>query len=158
MHLERSRLSSGGRARDGNSSMQSSSLEKLSIRENDQRLYPMNDEGRDRVRTCHGRIDPANVRQQRNLRKLDSERRRLSHLIPHDFRAFCRVVQSADVEIAKVDLRRRLPWRFVREHPGLVREDVVEEVVLHVLPGERPGSKWSIVQLQSSDHTRRRRD
>lgn len=110
------------------------------------------------MRTCHSCVDPANVCQQRDLRKLDGERRRLSHLIPHDFRAFRRVVQRADIEIAEVDLRRRLPWRFVREHPGLVREDVVEEVVLHVLPSKRPGSKWSTVQLRSSNHTRRRRD
>lgn len=96
--------------------------------------------------TCHGRVDPPNVGQQSELRKLDTESGRFVHFLLQDFGAFIRAVERLDVEIAKRDFfGPRGVW--LGEHRIRIGEQVSEQIVLDVL-----ARQWLCVVAFDGEH------
>ena len=88
--------------------------------------------------TCHGGVDAADVGKKGNFGKLDREGWRLDHLVLEDLGALGRVVEGIDVEVAEI-YDGLVGGKVVDEALCTIGEDVVEEVILEILPGQRLG-------------------
>ena len=88
--------------------------------------------------TRHGCVDSTYVREQGDFCELDRESWCLNHLVLQDLGTLGRVVERVDVEVTKID-DGLVGREVVDEGLGTIGKDVVEEVVLEVLPGQRLG-------------------
>ena len=83
--------------------------------------------------TRHGGIDAANIGEKSDLGELDRKGRCLDHLVLEDLGTLGRVVESIDVEVTEI-YDGLVGSEEVDEALCAIGEDVVEEVILEVLP------------------------
>ncbi len=85
--------------------------------------------------TRHSGVDAADVGEQGNFGKLDRKGRSLDHLVLENLGALGRVVEGVDIEVTEI-YDGLVGSKVVDEALCAIGEDVVEEVILEVVPGQ----------------------